>query len=280
MTAVPNLFARKMDFPFQSAGVPRYWMANHPVATYISNGLNVLFPAGERFFIRSVRAHLDQLDDAELKSRARGFMAQEVRHGMEHERFFEILDEQGFDVQSFLAWYTHLAYEVIEPRTSPALRLAVTTALEHYTALFGELALTHGIEFAHESVEELLMWHAAEEIEHKSVAFDVFEAVDGRYSVRVLALFLATAGLLGFWGASIVHFHRKDDPDARASAWAKLRGAKRLQTNLAVAQRQSAILRTLIRGFVEYMSPTFHPDNHDNYELAESYLRGIGRLDS
>ena len=73
------------------------------VATHIANGVNLLFPAGERFFVRSVKHYLDRIEDEHLKERVRGFFGQEGRHAKEHDVFNRILEEQGYDVDRFLA---------------------------------------------------------------------------------------------------------------------------------------------------------------------------------
>ncbi|MEZ4365852.1 MAG: metal-dependent hydrolase [Kofleriaceae bacterium] len=62
------------------ASVPRRWLADHVVATHIANGVNLLFPTGERFFVRSVNHFLPELTDPELRARVRGFFGQEGRH--------------------------------------------------------------------------------------------------------------------------------------------------------------------------------------------------------
>ena len=43
------------------APIPAHWFGGIAVATHIVNGVNLLFPAGERFFVRSVRHYLDQI---------------------------------------------------------------------------------------------------------------------------------------------------------------------------------------------------------------------------
>ena len=53
---------RDLDVDF--APVPRHWLAGNAAATAISNGVNLLFPHGERFFVRSVKHFLDQIDDS------------------------------------------------------------------------------------------------------------------------------------------------------------------------------------------------------------------------
>jgi len=47
--------------------VPRHWLAGNAAATAISNGLNMLFPAGERFFVRSVNHYVDRIEDPTLR---------------------------------------------------------------------------------------------------------------------------------------------------------------------------------------------------------------------
>src|SRR5690606_25291965 len=41
--------------------VPKTWLAGSVAATHLANGVNLRFPAGERFFIRSVRRYLPEL---------------------------------------------------------------------------------------------------------------------------------------------------------------------------------------------------------------------------
>ena len=132
----PQITVRKPTFRF--ADVPRHWFAESPFATHLANSLNLLFPLGERFFIRSVRQYVEHIDDPALLEQVRAFMAQEVRHGLEHERFFDVLEGQGFEIRSFLEWYERVAFRVIEPRAPKAVNLAVTVALEHFTAMFAE----------------------------------------------------------------------------------------------------------------------------------------------
>ena len=272
----PRIKVRAMGFPFRDAGIPRHWFMGSPHLTHLSNALQLLFPAGERFFIRSVKHYEDRISDPELKARIKGFYGQEGRHGHEHERLFKVLEAQGYEIESFLAWYEDMAYEKLEKRFSPAMRLSVTAALEHFTAAMGRNALTSDfLDEAHPIIAELMRWHAAEEIEHKSVAFDVFKAVDGRYHVRVAGLFLALVGLTRFWSEGTKHFLREEakmGTDLKAAAKAA-RENPRLQLE---RKRRGQMFRDAI---LEYLRPGFHPDDIDDYELARAYLESIGRLD-
>lgn len=248
----------------EGEALPHPWWFDSVLLSHLTNGLNLLFPAGEQFFIRSVRRHLDQVDDPALRERVRLFSGQEAQHGKAHERGFALLEGQGFEVESFLAWYRWLGYDVIEPLAPSMLRLAVTVALEHFTATMAEDALARTfLDDAHPAMRDLLRWHAAEEIEHKAVAFEVFEAAGGTYAMRVAGLVVATLTLLMFWTAATRHLIRQDPLATRA----------RLRAERRAMQDRGQSFDFLHRAILSYLHPRFHPDQQDNRSLADRWLR-------
>lgn len=259
---------RRMDFPFDA--IPRWWFGGRPLATHLANGLNLLFPAGERFFIRSVRAYLDDLDDPELLERVRGFFGQEGHHAREHQRFFEMMEAQGLDIQTFLRFYERVGFDWIEKRIfGKEMRLATTVACEHFTATLAEGALSDDVlDHAHPVMAQLLRWHAAEEIEHKSVAFDVLQAVNPSYRLRVQGFVLASVTLIGFWAIATVMLMRQEKGIGAREAFAQL-GEVRAQGRMFDGTMRSALL--------DYLRRDFHPSQVANEHLARDYLVGIGR---
>ncbi|HJL16358.1 MAG TPA: metal-dependent hydrolase [Sandaracinaceae bacterium LLY-WYZ-13_1] len=263
---------RKMDFPFADADVPRWWLYGNPVMTHLANGLNLLFPPGERFFIRSVKHYLDAIEDPELRARVKGFFGQEGRHGHEHERANRILERHGLDIRRFLDLYDRWAFGFIEPRVPPVLRLSTTVALEHFTATLARNALTKPfLDGAHPVMADLLRWHAAEEIEHKSVAFDVLREVDPRYSVRVAGLVLATTQLLGWWMVATAMLMAQEDLSEEE------RRAHRAEAERVRLEKEGRQRLELFRdAILDYLRPSFHPDDRDDYALAREYLERVG----
>ena len=170
---------------FEFSAAPRRWLAGDPVATHLVNAVNLLFPAGERFFVRSVHRHLERALDPALLARAKGFEKQEGHHARAHEQWFAALEAQGFRVRGFLGAYQGVCFGAIEKVAPAALALSVTAAAEHFTALMARDALALGVlDRAWPELKRLLLWHAAEELEHKSVAFDVLGAVAPGYPLR------------------------------------------------------------------------------------------------
>jgi predicted metal-dependent hydrolase len=263
----PKLRNLKFEFP---PDIPLHWNGEDILATHMVNALNLLFPAGERYFIRTVRPFLERITDPELRKQANAFIAQEVQHGREHERFFDILEAQGFGLAPFLKLYQRVAFGLIEPACSPKLRLAVTAAVEHYTAAFAEEALCYWLPRAraHPVMADLYRWHALEEIEHKSVAYDVLQAVAPGYARRLAGLLIATTTLGGFWFLGTAALLRMD----RQARPRKLLHQLRHGEMLKVLSRG-----TMGRAFVRYLRPGFHPSQIPHEELARQALAELVR---
>jgi predicted metal-dependent hydrolase len=244
--------------------IPRHWFGGSAVATHVANGINLLFPSGERMFIRSVRHYLDRLDP-ETVEEVRRFFGQEGRHAAAHERYMAALERQGYRLRPFLDWYERTA-RAIERVTPPALRLSVTVALEHYTATFAEHALAGGlVADAHPSMQRLLFWHAAEEIEHKAVAFDVLRRVNPSYALRMAGLVVGTVTLLGYWFVGTRALLRQDGVPRREI----LRELRRIHRRKPIGRRVFA------RGVRQYLRRDFHPNDHDTAPLARAYLETL-----
>jgi predicted metal-dependent hydrolase len=175
-----------------SGDTPRVWFEGDPVATQLFNALSLVFPRGEKMFVEAVRLHKDAIHDPVLRAAVRDFIAQEVNHSRAHTDFNDWLASLGLPVAELDA--------EIEARMkrrdvlSADQRLAITCALEHFTAILAAALLGSPglLEAMHEDVRPLWLWHAIEEIEHKSVAYDVYRAIGGSHRMRVTSMALVT----------------------------------------------------------------------------------------
>lgn len=258
----------RLDF----ANVRRYWCADSRTATHIWNGVNLLFPGGERFFVRSVHHYVDRLSP-ELAAQVKGFFGQEGRHAQAHERIFELLREQGFDLDAILGPYERIAFGHLEHVAPPALRLAITAAAEHFTALMAEDALTVDVvRHADPNVRNLFLWHAVEELEHKAVAFDVLQEVAPSYALRVTGMAAAALVLAVFWAFATTKLLHQDGmtlADAKRELEKLSRSAKK-RGQPSIAPRIGP--RIFVRGIGKYLRRDFHPRERDHSELIARTL--------
>lgn len=269
MTAlIPRVRAPRPSFE----EVPRHWLGGSPVASMIANAVNLLFPAGERFFVRSVKHYLSEIDDPTLRAQIKGFFGQEGRHAQAHDEYNQILERQGLKVRGFLKIFEVVAFRLIERISPPALRLSATAAAEHFTAIMAENAFRNGMleEFAHPAMAELLLWHAAEEIEHKSVAFDVLQRVNPSYALRVAGMVVSALILAGFWLVGALYLMRQDK---RLGPWPKV---DPMLSRVPKERQERPLRKVFLPGIREYLRRDFHPSQRDNLGLARDYLTKRG----
>lgn len=239
------------------------WHGGSRHLSHFFNALSLFFPAGERFFIDSVRHYRERITDAELKKAVTGFIGQEAMHTREHIEYNKLMTDAGLPAAPLdrFVWKT-LAFG---RRILPASwQLGVTIALEHFTAMLaGRLLDTPQISAG--SVPEytqLWTWHAIEETEHKAVAYDVWKTVMkpglGSYLIRVATMTLVT---VMFWGL-VIPFHIVlvlADPKARWNVFGFAKVAWFLWGS-------PGFLRKNLGEWLDYFRPGFHPWDHDNRE--------------
>jgi predicted metal-dependent hydrolase len=246
--------------------IPRYWHGNRRSITLFFNNLSIFFPVGERFFIKTVKDHRHFIQDEKLAEEARIFYAQEGIHSREHVSYNNMLRDQGYPVERMegrIAKLLGFVSKLIWLRA----QLAVTCALEHFTALMAHWLLLEKrhLEGADPTMAALWRWHAAEENEHKSVAFDVFRAAGGTYVERVLVMFFAT---LIFWGLVFVQqvqLMRVDGILSSRAEWAALGRFMFGRGGLA----------SLTPLYFSYYRPSFEPWELDNQELLDAWKREL-----
>jgi hypothetical protein len=259
---------RNLRFALDGA-IPKYWHGGRRSPTIFLDNLSVFFPAGERFFVRAVRAHQDFVKDEALMKDLRTFCAQEGVHSREHERMNEVVRAHGYPIEDMEKRVEAVLNRVTE-RSSDILQLGVTCALEHFTALMGELLLGNRglLEGAHPSMVALWNWHAAEENEHKNVAFDVFKAAGGSYPMRALTMIGAT---FIFWTKVIEQQARMMKTDGIHLSVAEWMGLVRF---LFIKPGGLAPLFPL---WLEYFRPNFHPSQIESDGLVEEWRREFAR---
>ncbi len=258
---------RNRRFDIASA-LSRDWFDNNAFITAWHNSLSITFPLGEKFFIDSVRHFASQIEDEKLKAEIRGFCGQEGFHRREHELYNETLcNARGYDL-TLLEGRVARRLEFARRRFDPMTQLAITVALEHITAVMAEFHLRNDSPFRgkpEKAMEELWHWHGAEELEHKSVAFDVYRAMNGTEAMRISALRRTT--VLIIWRAltGMLHMFRKDGNLFSLRVWAQ--GAKFLLG-------REGLFRSVWPSYKQFFKPDFHPWQIDTQDILRDWEAG------
>ncbi|MGH3723974.1 MAG: metal-dependent hydrolase [Mycobacterium sp.] len=257
---------RRIRFRFGEDGsAGKYFVEDDIVYSHFVAGLSGGFPPGEEGFIRSVRKFSDRITDPDLKKRVAGFIGQESVHGQEHRRVNEKLVELGYPI----AWWDSKKQVErltrFEDMLSPRAHLAMTAMAEHMTAILAERTL--GSDEVQDipgdpEVWNLLNWHALEELEHKSVAFDVYRAVGGTETMRIGLMMLAMA-LIPPLTLTILAGSLLSDPVARRQPLRLIKEARGLF--------RGPLFRGLLGDVRKYLRPGFHPDDIDTEALLQRW---------
>ncbi|HET9692269.1 MAG TPA: metal-dependent hydrolase [Acidimicrobiales bacterium] len=255
---------RELEFDQWVADLPHDF-AGDLVMSHVLAVLSSVFPDGEDYFVRSVRAGAPAVTDPGLAADVEGFVGQESMHGREHRVLNERLAELGYPTRA-IGRYVRGLTRVREKVQGRRGNLGFTAALEHYTATLAELLLGDPEARAvigHPGVRDLLVWHALEEAEHKAVAFDVFRANGGSEWLRMLTMVITHLTFVletGTW--TLVSLAR--DPEARAHPGEVARGLWRLRRSPFTSGRA-------LRMLAQYTTPGFHPDHRDTTALVAEW---------
>lgn len=234
-----------------SMDIPKHWLPGNEVVSSLLNAYTILVPANEAFYIRTLNACLPRVADDALRVRCEAFIRQEAQHGVAHKRYWANLDAQGYTYRSAERVVDRCIFRVMDRFAPLWLRVSLVSCVEHINAYLGYEFLSQAIlAEADPRVRDLMEWHFAEEIEHRSVAFDLLQSVSSHYPVRVLgAVMTATLFylLLTLLAASLL---AQDRLLWRRTTW------RQLMNHLGGGHGMG---RRSLRHLLDYLSPQFHP---------------------
>lgn len=247
------------------APLARHWNGGDAFRTAFFNALSMSFPAGEQYFIDSVRRGLSVLPPAQWEpfaTEVQGFIGQEATHRRLHGLFNAHLERHGLHNHVDRRARERIrGYERLDLRN----HLAATAATEHFTALFADWMLRHpeALEGAEPRLQLLWLWHSAEESEHRCTAFDLYRAAGGdhRWRLRVFR-FVSVVFLVDMFRQTVNNLWH----DGTLFRWSTWRSAWRLLFT------PDGLLRGNVAGWRDYLRPDFHPGQHDD-SRARQWLR-------
>ena len=289
--AVHEFRARRVAF--DHAETPSSFIPGDPHTSHVVNVLHLLLPAGERWFCDVYRAALPHITDDALRRDVKAFIGQEATHSRAHAVVLDHLASLGVDTRPFTR-LVERAFGLVKVRTGwswlpEGLRrrvakrylvgqLAGIAAVEHYTSVLGWWFLVQeGLDDAGADPEmmALVRWHAAEEVEHRAVAFDTYQAVVGGrgYLRRCIAMAGVFLGIFPTWIVGTWFLLRRD-PTVRTGQRASV-----VRFVRAGRAGRMPTVSDLLRATVRYFAPRFHPSHEGCTEVAVAYLAsapGVG----
>lgn len=279
---------RRIDFEEVIAGLDRDFATDGDVImSHMVAALSGVFPDGEEMFVDSVKFYRDQITDPDLQLQVNAFIGQESVHGREHRALNGRLAELGYrskHVESLVNQDDALPPIVVkamvklgilkadmfdgdEVEPPPLFMLALTAALEHYTATMAEMLLTDTYlqsRFADDEFFRMWAWHAMEESEHKTVAFDVYKAVGGDEDTRRRAMKMAGVALVFIAGSQTVAGVARDRRSWRRGPGGLFASLRRLRHNPLTSKQFRQRLK-------DYYREDFHPLDHDSTHFEDAW---------
>ena len=236
-----------------------------PVGSAWFAALSASFPRGEAMFVEAVRLHRDGVPN-KLAAEIREFIRQEVNHSREHVAFNRGVEEAGYD----LSGVTERVNALVDLTQSkpPIVQLAITCALEHFTAMFAHEFLRDPSALATAGMgdTDLWMWHAVEEIEHKAVAFDTLAYATRdwprrkAYKLRAIIMLLVSFRFLKNRSYDAMELLAQDGITGWRAKWGLVR----------YLVGKPGILRKIFPAWLSWFRPGFHPwDLDDRALIAE-----------
>ena len=267
MTSFP---VRRSRFQVTPSLARHYVVGRSPLIAHLLTALSTTFPAGERFFIDSMRNIRDQVDDEQLQQQISAFIGQEAMHSQAHAQLNQALNAADYGLEAF---HQHIVNTTNLLKTRSLRRqLATTVAFEHFTAMIAGYLFEHPklLQGLDENMQQLWLWHAVEEIEHKSVAFDVYQYVfaakdeQGSLAQRRRSMRSASRSFSLGWAKMTLTLLWQDRQQS-------FRSAQQVKLLLADTAQIALMAIRLWPEYFAFYKADFHPNQRDHQALLDEW---------
>lgn len=287
---VSALQVRRVAFDLSSS--PLHWIPDDPLSSHLINGIHLLLPAGELWFCRVYNKALPLVQDAQLRADMEAFIRQEATHAQAHRKGEQWLADQGLDVLGYRERIDALFHQLLGDaplgqrwlqrrfleRHWLLARVGIVAAIEHFTGLLGDWCMnSDSWDKADPVVADLFRWHLAEEVEHRSVAFDLFEHLCrtqlGFYVSRQ-ALMAIVFPLFLYFIAEGGRSLARQDPDPKGRRLARQTTVRVLLEIERIGHRNDNVptFSLILNRTLRWLSPGFHPRTEGDTAQALAYI--------
>ena len=262
-----ELVVRKMPFEFPE-DIDPHWNRGKPEWSHMVSGASLAMPFLEPYLIRTMRKALEKIESEELKKEVKLYMAQEGQHFQQHRRFNDILIDKGYTELLDVEAQMKKEFAEFDQKRSLKFNLAYACGFESMALGIGHW-LVRDREYlfggSDTRVASLILWHFIEEVEHKNVAFDAYQAVYGNYFYRVFGTIYATAHVVKFSRRAYQAMLKRD------GLWGSLRS-------------RWSLLKIITRFFVNMIPPLLsacipghHPSQVEDPQWYQDWIATYGQ---
>lgn len=254
---------RRMQFNTADMKMAQFAIEDNSLISTFFYSLSAMFPEGERFFIHAVRHYQKSVSDPKMLADIRGFIGQEAHHGRCHEELNDAIEKLGIPM-SMVSENMTARVNMLKNRFGPERQLALTVAMEHFTASLAEFILENPevLDQAPATFRKMMIWHSVEEIEHKAVAFDLFRLQVNDEWMRRRVMVIAMVSLFARIAMFQVRILWKTKHLPSMKEWL---GAARFFWG------KKGILRANALGVKKFFQRDFHPNDIDQSALIDGW---------
>jgi predicted metal-dependent hydrolase len=184
-----DLVVRRPKFDFTD-DVPWNWNPQNPGFSFFMNATSIIAICFEQMIVAAVQEAKPLISDPAVSAEATAFLRQEAQHSSTHRKHVNALTKSYPGLQQTFDAAT-ASFDHVTATKSLDFRLAYVADLEAtFTPSFKLLLDNEDTLFrpGDDRVASLLIWHFVEEVEHRSSALVIYDAVVGRPWYRIRAL--------------------------------------------------------------------------------------------
>jgi predicted metal-dependent hydrolase len=272
-----DLKVRKLPFKFDET-IPFQWQPTNPVFATFLNQLSFFAVPFERYLIRALRDAMPLMSSDEVRAEAKLFLEQEAQHSLAHKLHVDCLIKHYPGLrESFDKVCRH--YEDLYRRQSTHFHLSYITNLEATFAPMLTFVINHKEDLfakGDERISSLFLWHAIEEIEHRSSAYTIYNDVVRNPWYRVMQVPHLAIHLKGFFDLISQEFEKHVPAEQRTA------GMTNPPEPLGMIPRSERFVLTLnlIKCFIPWHNPgkEAEPSWYRDWRLAEESGKDMTRI--
>lgn len=182
------------------ADVDLVFVEDDPDLSYTFVGTWFMLPYLEPYLMRTLNAAISQVSDPRQQEEMRRFVQQEGQHHQQHGRANDIIRARkpAYAKLKELEEQMSAEFKSFTKNKSLKFNLAYAEGFECMTSAASSVQIETGM-FAKpgNALRTLALWHVMEELEHRNVAFEAYQAIGGGYLYRLF---------VGIWAQ--MHFLR------------------------------------------------------------------------